>query len=180
MSVAALNGRMSKRPPFIVSTDDVTPSQFSYPNSNEKLAIRRALGEAAGLTRMGIHLLRVPPGFRTSWPHAEEKEEEFVFVVEGNVDAWVDGVLHPMKAGDFAAFPPGTGITHTFLNNSDVDAVLLVGGEADKRDNRITYPLHPQREGDLAWSAWWKNAPTTLQGDHDGLPDRLRSGERKL
>jgi len=171
---------MKNRPSFIVSAADLASSQFHYPKSNELLSHRRAIGAAAGLTRIGLHLLRVPPGFRTSWPHAEEKEEEFVFVVEGEVSAWVDGELFAMKAGDLAAFPAGTGIAHTFINNGDQDAVVLVGGEADKADNRITYPLHPGRRADMSESQWWQDAPTVLKGDHDGLPDRLRSGARKL
>jgi hypothetical protein len=68
---------------------------------------------------------RVPPGHRVSWPHAEEKEEEFVFVLEGEIDAWIDGALYRMKRGDLAAFPAGTGICHTFLNNGKHEATLL-------------------------------------------------------
>jgi len=51
--------------------------------------------------------------------HAEENEEEFVYVIEGEVDAWIDGNLHRMVAGDLAAFPAGTGICHCFINNTE-------------------------------------------------------------
>jgi uncharacterized cupin superfamily protein len=162
------------RPPFIVSTADVKETEGSYPGSEEKLAAYRAIGKAAGLKRIGIGIDRVPPGRRTSWPHAEESEEEFVYVIEGEVDAWVDGHLHRMRSGDLAAFPAGTGICHTFINNGDRDAVLLVGGEATKRDNRIYYPLHPGRKADMPWSSWWEDVPLRAQGPHDGLPDRQR------
>ena len=59
-----------------------------------------------------------------------------------------------MRTGDLAAFPSGTGICHAFLNNGTSEAVLLVGGESNKADNRIVYPLHPRRRDDMPWSHW--------------------------
>ena len=163
------------RPPFIVSTADVPEKSGRYPNSDEPLAPARAIGRAAGLHKIGLHVQRVQPGQRISWPHAEEKDEEFVYVVEGEVDAWIDGELHPMRAGDLAAFPAGTGVCHTFMNNGAREATLLVGGEASHRDNRIFYPLHPHRRGDMPWSHWWDDVPARPQGPHDGKPDALRA-----
>jgi uncharacterized cupin superfamily protein len=158
------------RPPFLVSTADIPEVIGSYPHSDEKLVHSRNIGKAAGLLRIGLHVQRLEPGHRTSWPHAEENEEEFVYVLEGEVDAWIDGHLHPMKAGDLAAFPAGTGICHSILNNGTNDAVLLVGGERAKSDSKIYYPLHPGRRNDLPWSAWWEDAPKRPLGDHDGDP----------
>ncbi len=169
---------VEKRPPFIVSATDVVEKTHNYPNSTEPLAPARAIGRAAGLLKIGLHLQRVPPGHRISWPHAEEKEEEFVFVVDGEVEAWIDGTLYAMKSGDLAAFPAGTGICHTFINNGHADATLLVGGEANKADNRIFYPLHPHRESDMPWSHWWSDITKLPQGKHDGKPDALRDQER--
>lgn len=160
------------RPPFIVSAADVPETRHRYPRSDEDMAPKRAIGRAAGLKQVGIHLVRLPPGTRTSYPHAESSEEEFAYVVEGEVDAWIDGALHRMRAGDLAAFPSGTGICHTFINDGDRDALLLAGGEADKAENRIFYPLHPGRRGDMPWSAWWDDVPQRTRGDHDGKPRR--------
>jgi len=163
---------MSKtRPPFIISNADVPEEIGRYPGSDEPLGAGRAIGRAAGLQRIGLHLERLTPGQRTSYPHAEEKEEEFVFVLEGEVEAWLDGRLHPMRSGDLAAFPAGTGICHTFINNSAADALLLVGGDASRRDNRIFYPLNPERRGQMPWSSWWEDIPLREQGPHDGKPD---------
>jgi uncharacterized cupin superfamily protein len=165
---------MSSCPPFIVSASDQPEHSHVYPQSNEAMGPVRSLGGAAGLVRLGINLQRLPPGSRSSWPHAESDEEEFVYVVEGEVDAWVDGRLHRMLAGDFAAFPAGTGICHCFINNSGTEALLLVGGEAAKPGNRIVYPLNPSRRTDLKAADWWHDAPARELGGHDGLPDRLR------
>ena len=164
----------SSRPPYILSAADVPEIEGRYEGSDEGQAYGRAIGRAAGLLRIGLHVERLPAGRRLSWPHAEEKEEEFVYVLEGEVEAWVDGYLHAMKRGDLAAFPAGTGICHTFINNGTEDAVLLVGGEAKKADNRIFYPQHAHRRMQMPWSHWWDNAPLAPPGLHDGLPIAMR------
>lgn len=161
---------MSNRPPFIVSSTDVPEKTHRYPNGDEDMAPARPIGRAAGLLQIGIHLVRVPPGRRTSYPHAESAEEEFVYVIEGEIDAWIDGELHRMRVGDFAAFPSGTGICHTFINDGDRDALLLSGGEADKATGRIYYPLNPGRQNDMPWSRWWDDAPQHPRGAHNGKP----------
>jgi uncharacterized cupin superfamily protein len=158
-----------------VSTRDVPESAHVYPQSAERMGPRRRVGNAAGLVRIGVNLQRLPPGARSSWPHAEENEEEFVYVVEGAVDAWIQGDLHRMVAGDLAAFPAGTGICHCFINNTDREVLLLVGGEAPKPGSRIVYPLHPSRRADMKASDWWDDAPAHPLGPHDGLPDAQRS-----
>ena len=168
---------MTQRPGFIVSANDVPESAHVYPQSNEPMGPARRIVRAAGLERIGINLQRLPPGSRSSWPHAESSEEEFVYVIEGEVDAWIDGNIHRMTAGDLAAFPAGTGISHCFINNSDRDALLLVGGEPAKAENRIFYPLNPSRRADLKESDWWHDVPQHPMGAHDGLPDKLRAGK---
>jgi uncharacterized cupin superfamily protein len=160
------------RPPFFVRAADVPEIEHQYPNSDEKMAPRRAIGRAAGLQRIGVNLVRVAPGTRTSYPHAEEDEEEFVYVVDGELDAWVDGVLHRVHSGDMIAFPAGTGICHTFINDGDREALLLVGGESSKCDSRIFYVLNPERKSDLPWSSWWDDVPLRPQGPHPGKPRR--------
>jgi len=163
-----------KRLPFIIAAASVPETRHQYPNSDEYTGYQRSIGRAAGLVKIGVNLMRLPPGERSSWPHAEEKEEEFVYVLEGEVDAWINGFLHGMKPGDFAAFPAGTGICHCFINNSAQEALLLVGGEASRWDNRIYYPRHPQRRNDMPWNAWWEDVPKQRTGPHDGMPDALR------
>jgi uncharacterized cupin superfamily protein len=165
---------MTTRPSFIVSALEVPESAHVYPQSVEPMGPLRRLGRVAGLTRIGVNLQRLPPGARSSWPHAEENEEEFVYVVEGEVDAWVNGSLHRMVAGDLAAFPAGTGICHCFINNSEREVLLLVGGEAPKPGSRIFYPLNPSRRADMKPSDWWDDIPQHSFGPHDGLPNLLR------
>lgn len=155
------------RPPFIIDSRTVAEQDDPYPGDDERMAFGRAIGAAAGLQRSGVHLVRVPPGRRTSYPHAEGDVEEWVYVLDGDVDAWIDGDLHRMTAGDFAAFPSGTGIAHAFLNNGAREALLLVGGERTIPGQRLYYPLHPGREADLG-EEWWRDVPRRPLGDHDG------------
>jgi uncharacterized cupin superfamily protein len=164
------------RPPFIISAADVPEQTGRYPDSDEIFSYGRPIGTAAGLTRIGLHVERLPPGHRTSYPHAEATEEEFVYVLDGEVDAWIDGRLHPMRAGDLAAFPAGTGVCHSFLNNGEREATLLVGGERPRKDNRIFYPLDPARRSAFPAEEWWEDVPLREQGDHDG---RARAGSRR-
>lgn len=169
---------MTSRPSFIVSTHEVPERAHVYPQSTEPMGPERRLGKAAGLIRIGVNVQRLPPGTRSSWPHAEEDEEEFVYVLGGEVDAWINGHLHRMVAGDLAAFPAGTGICHCFINNSEHEALLLAGGEAAKRGNRVFYPLNPSRRADMKESDWWQDAPEQSLGPHDGLPDQMRNRAR--
>ncbi len=164
---------MPLRPPFILSTGEVPEHSHIYPQSTEAMGPVRHLGKAAGLERLGINIQRLPPGCRSSWPHAEENEEEFVYVLEGIVDAWIDGHIHKMGVGDLAAFPVGTGISHCFINNTEQAVVLLVGGESARPGSRIFYPVNPSRRADMSPPNWWDNVPARTLGPHDGLPNKL-------
>jgi uncharacterized cupin superfamily protein len=166
---------MTPRPPFIRCADEVAEHTHVYPQSTEPMGPVRRLGKEAGLVRIGINIQRLPPGSRSSWPHAEEDEEEFVFVIEGEVDAWIDGHAYRMIQGDLAAFPAGTGISHCFINNSAAQAVLLVGGEAPKPGSRIFYPLNTSRRQDMPAQSWWDDVPQRQLGPHDGRPDAHRT-----
>ena len=146
---------------------------WSYPNSDERFAFGAAFSERFKLMRLGIHHERLPPGRRVSWPHAEADEEEFVYVIEGTPDLWLDGHLRQLKPGDGVGFPAGTGVAHTFINNSDSDVRLLVVGEASRKRSRIDYPLHQRRNVEIG-ERHWKNKPERKLGPHNGLPDKPR------
>jgi uncharacterized cupin superfamily protein len=162
------------RPACIVHWREVQePDDCRYPGSDELLGIGAPLGAATGLAVMGIHHELLPPGRRTSWPHAERDEEEFVYVLEGRPQVWIDGEVHDLEPGDGVGFPKGTGIAHTFLNNTDADVRLLVIGERSKPGNRIHYPLHPTHNTRIG-ARHWQDRPGHPLGPHDGLPDRLR------
>lgn len=147
------------------------PDDAHYPNSDELLSIGSPLGQATGLTHVGVHHELLPPGRRTSYPHAEADEDEFVYVLEGAPSVWIDGELHALSVGDAVGFPAGTGIAHSFLNDTSGPVRLLVVGEASKPHHRIHYPLHPERNDARASTGrHWDQAPPRSLGPHDGKP----------
>lgn len=165
-----------ERPPFIANMrDGLKPiDDGGYPDMGGQGS---PIGRAQGLTRIGIHYEITPPGSRSSFPHAESDEEEFVLVLKGKPDVWIDGTIYELVEGDSVAFPAGTGIAHSFLNNSSEPAHLLIIGEVSKAENRINYPLNPQRMEEFAKRGKaWLDAPTRALGPHDGI---ARAGTRK-
>ncbi|HVJ54916.1 MAG TPA: cupin domain-containing protein [Aliidongia sp.] len=160
---------MNARPDFIKHYTEIEePEAGYYEGSDELFSIGSPFGRAFGLTRIGIHHETLAPGRRTSLPHAESLEEEFVYVLEGTPDVWIDGVLHRLQPGDGVGFPAGTGIAHSFLNNTGNLVRLLVAGERSKPENKVVYPVDewqkPYRKD------WWEDAPEQALGPHDGKP----------
>jgi uncharacterized cupin superfamily protein len=162
------------RPDCIVHWTDIErPDNDHYKGDDELLGIRASFGKHFGLKKLGINHQRLPPGRRSSYPHAESAEEEFVYVIEGTPDVWLDGHLHRLRPGDAVGFPSGTGLSHSFLNNTGEVVHLLVVGEATKDENRIYYPKNPEQKP--LREDWWDDVPQRPLGDHDGLTDKVRA-----
>ena len=71
---------MNKRPNFIAHWSELeAPEPYRYSPDGEPMGFDASIGRRLGMTRIGIHHVRLPPGRRTSLPHAESAEEEFVF-----------------------------------------------------------------------------------------------------
>lgn len=87
-------------------------------------------------------------------------------MIEGTPDVWIDGHLHRLRPGDAVGFRSGTGVAHSVLNNSDAEVSLIVADDMPRAENRVVYPLNPDRRD------WWKDAPQHPLGPHDGRPDR--------
>ena len=143
-----------------------------YKGSDELLSISASYSEAFKMMRIGVHHERLLPGRRLCWPHAEADEEEFVFVLEGTPDLWLDGHVRRLKPGDGVSFTAGTGIAHTFMNNTGTYVRVLVVGEASRQRSRVHYPLHPKRNGEIG-ERHWKEAEGRPLGPHDCIPDKV-------
>jgi len=169
--------RLADRPESIAHWTRIEGADDShYDGDDELMSIGAPFGRHFGLTRLGIHHERLLPGRRTSYPHAESAEEEFVYVIAGTPDVWLDGELHRLRPGDAVGFPPGTGICHCFLNNTAAEVRLLVVGETRKPENRVFYPCNPEQ---ATRRDWWSDPPARAIGAHDGLTDRLRAGRTR-
>jgi uncharacterized cupin superfamily protein len=94
-------------------------------------------------------------------------------VIEGEPDLWADGPIKRLEPDTGIAFPAGTGLAYTFINNTDKDVRLLVVGEASRRRSRIHYPLHPRRNEEIAEQHWTID-PLRPLGPHDDMPDAPR------
>jgi len=109
----------------------------SYPPPFDKECRGRTshrLGLAAGLTQFGVNLVRLAPGAWSSQRHWHSHEDEFVYVIEGEVVMVSDEGDTPMRAGDCAGFKGGVKNGHTFQNRSSRDAVILAVGTRDDAD----------------------------------------------
>ncbi len=90
--------------------------------------VRQRLGDAGGLTDYGLNIMRLPPGNWSSQRHWHSHEDEFVFLLEGEVVLVEDDGETVLRAGDCAAFPKNTGDGHHMINRSNADAVYLEVG----------------------------------------------------
>lgn len=170
--------RKPGKPPVVLHWRDVIENKpVRYPGSDEDTVLDAPLGKKFRFGHIGVRFQILKPGRRTSWPHAERSEDEFVFVVKGHVECWLNGWLYPMKEGDFVGFAAGTGITHTIINNTNEEAWLMVGGVASRVRNEFFYVFHEKRNKDVG-DLYWKDHPPLKLGPHDGMPDALRGKER--
>lgn len=106
---------------------------------------KRPLAQALGLTALGINLTTLPPGKESSMRHHHTHEEEFVFVLEGEVILRTDEGEQRLVAGTCAGFPAGSGNGHQVVNRSDRPARYLEVSNKDIRDG-AAYP-----DDDLAY-----------------------------
>jgi uncharacterized cupin superfamily protein len=104
------------------------PPPFDAPCAGR---LRRRLGDAGGLTDFGVNLMRLPPGNWSSQRHWHSHEDEFVYLLAGELVLIEDGGETLLRAGDAAAFPKGSGNGHHLVNRSTSIAIYLeVGARA--------------------------------------------------
>jgi len=155
-------------------------SEAMHPATGEPRGFVADFGGATGLTRLGVRHHRLPPGRRTSPPHAERDEEELVIVLEGTPDLWQDGYLHRLKPGFVVFWPDRTGIAHSLINNTQTDIRILVIGEASRYGSKIAFPRDPKiAEWFAGHGKLWIDPPKRRMGPHDGKPGEGPKGSRK-
>jgi uncharacterized cupin superfamily protein len=101
--------------------------------------IRRRLGLAGGLTAFGVNHLTLAPGCWSSQRHWHSHEDEFVFIVEGEVVLITNAGEEVLVAGDCAAFKAGDADGHHLINRSDREAVVLEIGASDLARDHTVY-----------------------------------------
>jgi uncharacterized cupin superfamily protein len=106
---------------------------------------KRRLGEACGLTRFGVNLVTLGPGGQSALRHWHTLEDEFVYVLAGEVVLISDEGEQILKAGMCAGYPAGNRNAHHFVNRSSAPAQYLEIGNRIDGDNAF-YP-----DDDLLW-----------------------------
>jgi uncharacterized cupin superfamily protein len=124
---------------------DAAPTRkgTAYPPPYDRPCLDRMrwkLGDAAGLTQVGINLLRLPAGAWSSQRHWHTAEDEFVWIVAGEVVLVTDAGEEVLRAGDCAGFKAGDPDGHHLQNRSDQDALLLEVGSRRPGEDGVDYP----------------------------------------
>jgi uncharacterized cupin superfamily protein len=125
-----------------------TDSGYPEPFRSQVLPrAKRALGDAAGLTKIGINHTTLGPGAASSMRHWHTQEDELVYVLAGELVLVTDAGERPLRAGECAGFPAGHRDGHQLVNRGAAPAIYLEISNRDESDV-AQYP-----DVDLCWNA---------------------------
>lgn len=128
------------------SVKEVRGSAYPEPfKSRMGERIKRRLGEACGLTKFGVNLVTLGPGGQSALRHWHTLEDEFVYVLEGEVVLITNDSEQVLRAGMCAGYPAGKRDGHHFINRSQRPAKYLEIGNRVEEDTAF-YP-----DDDLMW-----------------------------
>lgn len=119
------------------ATDVTETSGTLYPKPHDATCQNRfvrRLGNAFGLSQIGFNLTRLPPGVWSSQRHWHTHEDEFVYMLEGELVLVSDAGEALLCAGDCIGWPAGVADGHQLINRSDSDAVYLCAGNRHAQD----------------------------------------------
>jgi uncharacterized cupin superfamily protein len=164
---------MPLRRPAIRPADVPDVRGTSYPEPFKSRVIDRVkkkLGDELGLTQFGVNLVTLGAGSQSALRHWHTHEDEFVYIVSGEVVLVTDSGEQTLKAGDCAGYPAGSQDAHHFINRSGAPAVYLEVGTRSEQDLAI-YP-----DDDLMWANQPSGEPApfratgTVAAHKDGKP----------
>lgn len=115
-----------------------------YPPPFDKVTAgrtKRALGTPFGLTQFGVNLVHLAPGAATALRHWHRREDEFIYVLDGEVTLVTDEGESPLEPGMIAGFPAGVPNGHCLVNRGTREAVLLEVGTRSAEETAC-YPDH--------------------------------------
>ena len=143
-------------PKYLMRADEIEQMEgldkTHFLNDNAK-RINKSLGDATGLTGLGVHLIEVAPGHETTEHHVHYFEDECVYVLSGTATAYIGEIAHPIGPGDFLGYRKG-GEAHSIVNTSDETLKCLVVGQRLAHDVGDYTRLRKRifRQGDMAWN----------------------------
>ncbi len=101
--------------------------------------VKRPLGDMFGLKNFGVNLMRLPPGAVSALHHRHTRQDEFIYVVEGEPTLFTDAGETRLCPGMVAGFPAG-GTAHHLENHTGRDCVILEVGDRSAGDE-VNYPF---------------------------------------
>jgi uncharacterized cupin superfamily protein len=119
-----------------------TDARTAYPAPYDRVVVgreRKRLGNAAGLDQFGVNLTTLKPGASSALRHWHEREDEFIYMLEGELVLIEDGGETLLLPGDAAGFKANSGNGHHLVNKSSRDAIYLEVGTRSKHE-RVEYP----------------------------------------
>ena len=120
----------------------VVDGRTGYPPPFDRVVVgreRKRLGNAAGLDQFGVNLTTLKPGASSALRHWHEKEDEFVYMLEGEVVLVEDSGETVLRAGDAAGFKANSRDGHHLVNRTTHNAVYLEIGTRSRHE-RVEYP----------------------------------------
>jgi len=114
----------------IAAMPGLDKTHFLNPNARR---INKSLGDATGLTGLGVHVIEVAPGAETTEYHRHHHEDEAVYVLSGSATATIGDADHAIGPGDFIGYRKG-GLAHTIVNTGTEVLRLLVVGQRLAQD----------------------------------------------
>ena len=112
------------------------PKEFAHVIDGRE---KRKIGDAVGLTQFGVNITRIKAGSASALRHWHEQEDEFIYMLEGELVLQENDSETVLRSGDAAGFKAGSGIAHCLVNRTARDALYLeVGTRA--ASERVHYP----------------------------------------
>jgi uncharacterized cupin superfamily protein len=117
----------------------VKPSNYPEPFASRMNGrIKHPLGDLFGLTHFGVNLTRLKPGGVSALHHRHTRQDEFIYVLEGEPVLYTDAGATQLRPGMCAGFPAG-GTPHHLANHGTADVVILEVGDRVPGDE-VSYP----------------------------------------
>ena len=129
-------------PPAILASEVPARSTSAYPEpfaSRVKGRVKHALGDFFGLKNFGVNLTRLPPKMMSSVRHTHAKQDELVYILEGNPTLVTNEGRTQLRPGMCAGFRAGNGNAHHLINETDRDVLYLEIGDRTPGET-ATYP----------------------------------------
>jgi uncharacterized cupin superfamily protein len=143
LSLDAARAGITPRPSLVRAAERAAATPFRHPLNPASEAHMTSLGDPVGLERLGVWIVRVPPGKESFAHHAHLAEEELALVLAGRAIAEIDEVEVEVGPGDFLGFP-AAGPSHHLRNPFDEELVYLSAGERCTVDVG-EFPRHGRR-----------------------------------